>query len=126
MANPGFIKNFDAASEIGTYRIVAMFNVDFTVQQAANVAMPIVGVSEHGSTDNGRCDVVMSQTGVVEYGGDVKTGDVLVADAQGRAIKFDKAGHADDDIIWALGTALEDGDEGTIGTATVNPFMIVK
>ena len=126
MANPGFIKNFDAASAIGSHRIIAMFNVDFTVQQAASVSQPIVGVSEHGSTDNGRCDVVMTQTGVVEFGGNVKTGDVLIPDAEGRAIKFDKANHAEDDIVWALGIALEDGDEGTIGTSTISPFMIVK
>ena len=126
MANPGFIKNFDVSSAVAAYRIVSMFNADFTAQQAASVEQPIIGVSEHGSDSRGRCDVVMSQTGVVEFGGDIVTGNTLVAGGDGRAVAFDKATHADDAQVWALGVALENGDAGTIGTVTINPFLIVK
>ena len=126
MAQPGFIKNFDATSDIASYRIVSLFNVDFTVQQAADVSQTVVGVSEHGSDNSGRCDVVMSGIGAVEFGGDIVTGNAIVADSDGKAIAFVKANHADDDEIWVLGTALENGDAGTVGTVTINPFLIVK
>jgi len=126
MAQPGFIKNFDVSSAIGSYRIVAMFNVDFTTQQAADVSQAIVGVSEHGSDDSGRCDVVLSGTGAVEFGGVVVAGNPIVADSDGRAIAFNKADHTEDAEVWVLGVALENGDAGTVGTVTINPFLIVK
>jgi hypothetical protein len=130
MANPGFIKNFRTDAVIDPYRIVAFDSAaDFSVDQSAGVADPIVGLSEHGSSKGNtemRCDVVMDQTGNVEYGGDVATGDVLVSDAEGRAVAFSKAGYVDDAEVWALGVALESGKLGTIGSTTISPFLIVK
>lgn len=129
MANPGFIKNFDAATSIAPHRIVAMFSNDFAVRQANGVAQPIIGLSEHGNDNNAiadRCDVVMSQTGEVEFGATIAPGQQIVTDAEGKAIPFDKAAYVEDNEIWVLGTALEGGDAGTIGTVTINPFLIVK
>ncbi|MCF7512965.1 hypothetical protein L3V43_05020 [Pseudoalteromonas sp. L23] len=127
MANPGFIKNFHAAGTLGAYRIAAYFDQkDFTVAQSADPSKPIVGLTEHGSDRNGRVDIVMTQTGNVEYGGDIKNGDPIVPDENGKAIALDISAYAEDAQIWVLGNALEDGRAGTIGTSTINPFLIVK
>ncbi len=130
MANPGLIKNFKVDAVVDAYRIVAFDSAaDFSVKQASDVAQPIVGLSEHGSSPGNtemRCDVVMSQTGMVEYGADITTGDVLVSDDDGKAVAFSKVGYADDAEVWAIGVALESGDAGTIGTTTISPFLIVK
>lgn len=130
MANPGFIKNLKVDAVVDAYRIVALDSAaDFSVKQASDVDQPIVGLSEHGSSPSNtemRCDVVMDRTGHVEYGGNVTTGDVLVADADGKAVSFSKAAYIEDAEVWAIGIALESGDAGTIGTTTISPFLIVK
>lgn len=130
MANPGFIKNFTATAVIDAYRIVAFDSAsDFSVKQATGVATPIAGLSEHGSSSGNReirCDVVMDQTGVIEYGDDIATGDVLVSDDEGKAVVFTPAQYADDAAVWAIGIALESGDAGTIGSTTISPFLIIK
>ena len=126
MNNPGLIKNFDAPSAIGVHRIATFNGADFSVQQGSTITQAIAGLTEHGSDNVGRCDVVMTQTGLVEFGGDVTAGDSLMSDANGKAVAFDKSVPIDDAAIWILGTALESGDDGTIGTTTINPFLIVK
>lgn len=127
MANPGLIKNFYTPSVVDQYRIVSFTGVkDREVEQASLPSGSVVGVSEHGSTNQGRVDVIMSGTGFVQYGGDIAAGDPLVADAQGQAVKFDPANHIEDEQVWIVGQAMEAGDAGTIGVVVIRPMLIVK
>ena len=126
MANPGLIKNYGASGSIAKHRIVALAAADFTVGQANGAAKAYAGVSDLGSDKAGRCDVIKTQTAPLEFGANVAAGDPLIADADGKGIPFDKAAFGEDAQVWVIGTAEEAGDAGTIGTVTVNPFMIVK
>ncbi|AZZ98259.1 hypothetical protein [Pseudoalteromonas sp. R3] len=128
MARPGLIKNYIADGMLGKYRIAAVSTgADFTATQATGVSSPILGLTELGSDNEvHRVDVTMTQTGEVTYGGDVMPGDPLVSDAEGRGIKLDMSLYAEDNEIWVLGTALESGKLGTVGSATISPYLIVK
>ncbi|ALU41932.1 hypothetical protein [Pseudoalteromonas rubra] len=128
MARPGLIKNYIADGALGKYRIAAVSTgADFTATQASGVSSPILGLTELGSDNEiNRVDVTMTQTGEVTYGGDVMPGDPLVSDAEGRGIKLDMSLYAEDNEIWVLGTALESGKLGTVGSATISPYLIVK
>lgn len=126
MAQPGLIKNYGVANVVESYRIAVMTDVDFTVEVAIDTTKAIVGVSEHGSTEKMRCDVVMSGIAAVEFGADIAPGDAIVADADGKAIPFVAADYSEDSLTWVLGVALESGKDGTIGSVTVNPFVVVK
>ncbi|USE71520.1 hypothetical protein CTT31_20775 [Pseudoalteromonas maricaloris] len=126
MAIPGLIRNFAATSEIKPNRIVAVSVGDFMAAAAAGVADNALGVTEQGTDNHLRVDVVMDQIAPVELGGDFDGGEWAVSDADGRAIPFDKATFAEDDTINVVGKVLEAGDAGTIADIHVTPFLIVK
>ncbi|AXQ98007.1 hypothetical protein WLQ65_03830 [Pseudoalteromonas piscicida] len=126
MAIPGLIRNFAATGEIKPNRIVAVSVGDFMAAAAAGVADNALGVTEQGTDNHLRVDVVMDQIAPVELGGDFDGGEWAVSDADGRAIPFDKATFAEDDTINVVGKVLEAGDAGTIADIHVTPFLIVK
>lgn len=126
MAIPGLIRNFAAEGEIKPNRIVAVSVGDFMAAAATGVADNALGVTEQGTDNHLRVDVVMDQIAPVELGGDFDGGEWAVSDADGRAIPFDKATFAEDDTINVVGKVLEAGDAGTIADIHVTPFLIVK
>ena len=126
MAIPGLIRNFASNTNIDANRIVVCASGDFMCQQAADVTQAVLGVTEQGTDKQGRVDVVMTQIAPIELGADFNGGEFAVADAQGRAIPFDKDTFADDDTINVVGKVLEAGNEGTIADITLIPFLIVK
>ena len=126
MAIPGLIRNFKSDSEIKQNRIVACAAGDFICQQATSVTENVLGVTEQGTDNHGRVDVVLTQIAPVELGADFNGGEYAVADAEGRAIPFNKDTFAEDDTINVVGKVLEAGNEGTIADITLNPFLIVK
>lgn len=126
MAIPGLIRNFAATGEIKPNRIVAVSVGDFMAAAAAGVADNALGVTEQGTDNHLRVDVVMDQIAPVELGGDFDGGEWAVSDADGRAIPFDKATFAEDDTINVVGKVLEAGDAGTIADIHITPFLIVK
>ncbi|PCK30453.1 hypothetical protein [Pseudoalteromonas piscicida] len=126
MAIPGLIRNFAATGEIKPNRIVAVSVGDFMAAAAAGVADNALGVTEQGTDNHLRVDVVMDRIAPVELGGDFDGGEWAVSDAEGRAIPFDKATFAEDDTINVVGKVLEKGDAGTIADIHVTPFLIVK
>ncbi|WP_419147529.1 hypothetical protein [Pseudoalteromonas 'SMAR'] len=126
MAVPGLIRNFAATGEIKPNRIVAVSAGDFMAAAAASVADNALGVTEQGTDNHNRVDVVMDQIAPVELGGDFAGGEWAVSDAEGRAIPFDKATFAEDDTINLVGKVLEAGDAGTIADIHITPFLIVK
>ncbi|MBQ4864387.1 hypothetical protein J8L98_22095 [Pseudoalteromonas sp. MMG013] len=126
MAIPGLIRNFEATNEILPNRIVVVDTGDFMAAQATGVADNALGVTEQGTDNHLRVDVVMDRIAPVELGGVFFGGEWAVSDAEGRAIPFDKATFAEDDTINIVGKVLETGDAGTIVDIHLTPFIIVK
>ncbi|NOU50260.1 hypothetical protein HG263_06855 [Pseudoalteromonas sp. JBTF-M23] len=126
MAIPGLIRNFAATGEIKPNRVVAVDVGDFMASQATGVASNALGVTEQGTDNHLRVDVVMDQIAPVEFGGDFVGGEWAVPDSEGCVVPFDAATFAEDEVINVVGKVLEAGDAGTIGDIHVTPFLIVK
>jgi len=125
MAQPGFIRNFVAVAAIAANRLVAVSALeDFQVGPAVDASAVFVGVTEQGTDKHLRVDVVMTQSAPVEFGGDIAAGDLIVADADGKAIAFDLADYEGETQIHVAGWAMEEGDDGTIGDIFLAPQLI--
>lgn len=109
MRTDSLIKTFHAPAAIDGYTVATFAAGANTVAAAAAVTNALIGVTTSiGSQDNGRCDVILAGVSEVRIGGVVTKGDVLTADAQGRAVT---AGAATDRVI---GLALADAVVGDI------------
>lgn len=113
--NPGLIKAFQAAGAIGARRIVK-FAAGGAVAQAAAATDALLGISDLGADAGRTVDVILSDTASVEYGGPVAYGDMLTADAEGRAVVAAPAAGANVSII---GQAMLDGVLGDIGVVHI-------
>ena len=120
------IRNYEITAPIFKGHIVAYTQVERQVEKANTTVKAICGVTDQDSTNNGRVDVIKSGPALVEFGGPVDAGDILVADAEGRAVEFNKAPLAEDATCWILGVAEESGVLGSYGIVYVNPHIIVK
>lgn len=109
-----FSINRKATAAIAAYRIVKPTANDGEVTQAAAATDKLVGVSGQVSVSaaGDRIDIMYAGVVPVEYGGDVANGDLLTADADGKAVVAD-----DDERV--IGTAMEKGDAGTIGSVFI-------
>ncbi|GGF00769.1 DUF2190 family protein [Pseudoalteromonas gelatinilytica] len=125
MAQPGFIRNFSAVSSIAANRLVVVSALeDFHVVAATDASTVFAGVTEQGTDNHLRIDVVMTQSAPVEFGGDIAAGDLIVADAEGKAIALDLADYVGETQIHVAGWAMETGDAGTIGDIFLAPQLI--
>ncbi|WP_063705193.1 DUF2190 family protein [Pseudoalteromonas gelatinilytica] len=125
MAQPGFIRNFSAVSAITANRLVVVSALeDFHVAAATDASAVFAGVTEQGTDNHLRVDVVMTQSAPVEFGGDIAAGDLIVADAEGKAIALDLADYVGETQIHVAGWAMETGDAGTIGDIFLAPQLI--
>lgn len=125
MAQPGFIRNFSAVSSIAANRLVVVSALeDFHVVAATDASTVFAGVTEQGTDNHLRVDVVMTQSAPVEFGGDIAAGDLIVADAEGKAIALDLADYVGETQIHVAGWAMETGDAGTIGDIFLAPQLI--
>lgn len=88
MRNPGLQKNYTAEAAIPAYRIVKFGAADGGVLQAAAATDKLIGVTDRlaAAAANDRIDVIRTGIAEVQYGGTVAAGDLLTADASGRAI----------------------------------------
>ena len=87
MANPEFIKTYDAGAAVTPYTIVK-FSADYTVVPAAASTDVLVGVTTEVSSNSGdRVDVVHSGAPYVKLGGTVSAGDPITSDASGYGVK---------------------------------------
>jgi hypothetical protein len=126
MNNPGLTKNFKIDALVPPYRIVT-FGVDaFHVVLPALATDPLIGVTDAvvpvaPLVASSAVDVVMDKITQVEFGGVVTAGDLLTADATGRAIKALPAVGANMRII---GMAVESGVLGDIGALIINQSQI--
>jgi len=117
MNNPGLIKNFIAEAAIAPCRIVKFGSDDDSVAQAAAAADASIGVNGALSGEAGkRIDIVLSGVTEVEYGAAVTRGNLLTADADGKAVPA-VAGNR------VIGVAMVSGVAGDIGSVNIAPSI---
>lgn len=120
--NP-FIKTFVAAGAIAHQRLVAFTDNDGEVVQATADSVRIAGILETpGGAELGqRVDVILFGPAQVEFGGTVKPGEFITADADGKAIA---AAPAAGDNSHVAGRALANAVSGDIARTMINPGLI--
>lgn len=120
--NDGLIKSFKAATAIAAHRIVKFGAADTEASLATAAADLSIGLSiEIDAAIGERVDVAMSDIGDVTYGGNVTRGDMLTADATGRAITAAPAANA---AMRTIGIALVSAVAGDIGPCRIAPGLI--
>lgn len=121
MNNPGLIKVAAAAGAIAAHRILA-FAADDQVAQAAAATDALCAVSTELATDAGeRCDMILSGVAEVTYGDAVSAGDLLTADAEGKAVPAAPAAGAN---VRTIGMAMVSGVAGDVGSVLIAPSQI--
>jgi hypothetical protein len=112
----GLIKNFGAGGAIPARRFVKFSGVDDdTVVLATGPTDAVIGVSvDLDAVAGDRVDVALTDIGEVTYGAAVTRGDLLVSDAQGRAVTAAPAAGAN---VRTAGFALTSGVLGDFGVA---------
>lgn len=109
-----------AAGAIEPYRILK-FAAGDNVAQAAAAGDALCGVSgQLGAAAGERISVEKSGLVPITYGGAVTAGDLLTANADGKAIKA-VAGAA---VLFVIGVAQEDGAADEIGSLLILPGQL--
>lgn len=113
----GLTVGYSTEGEVKGCRLVCHGEAAGSVKQATAATDKLLGVSTRVTTNaTEHTDVVRSGLALVTYGGTVKRGDPLTADAQGRAVKASSG-----NII--IGFAEEDGDADEVGGVFLMPGM---
>lgn len=135
MHTPILIKSFTADAEITPYRIVAIGAADGSVKQASASTDALIGVTDSlGSNSANRVDVIQMGVANVEYGGNITRGDLLTADANGKAIKATAHIHTENTAgtytqnattgavtaSEVIGRAMVGGVSGDVGSVQIN------
>lgn len=127
MAQPGFIRNFSSDGEIPPNRLcIVSAAADFQVALATGADAMFAGVTEQGTDDHLRVDVVMTQSAPVEFGEELVAGTPVIADEEGKAIAFDVANFVGEAELYVAGWVMEDGAAGTIGDVFLNPHLVAN
>lgn len=105
-----YIESRRAAADVEPFRVAAYDATEGEFAQATGPsAAPLMGVTGSlGAVAGTACDVIRSGPTELEYGGAVGFGDLLTADADGRAVVA-QPGDA------YIARADEAGDAGTVG-----------
>ena len=105
----------DTGAAIKPHRIVKYGDADGKVIQSAAATDAHVGVSGRADIANGgRIEIARAGIADVEYGGTVTRGDILTADADGKAVTG-----ADGNRV--IGIAESSGVAGDIGQVLIAP-----
>lgn len=120
MRNQGLIKNYTAEGVIPAYRAVKFGAADGGVLVAAAAADKVIGVTDRiaAAAIGDRIDVVRAGITEIEYGGAVAAGDLLMADASGRAIVAAAGAGIN---VRVIGVAEVAGVLGDIGSLMIDP-----
>ena len=123
MRNAGLIKTYNAAGTINPSRFVKFSTTDKTVVQSAAAADLSIGVSDYnpnGSTvaSGERVDVLHDGVATVTYGGDVTRGQLVMSDADGKAITATAAAGTN---VRTCGIAMVSGASGDLGAVLLIP-----
>lgn len=123
MHSPTKILAYNAGGAIEPHRILKFGASDLLLVQAVAAADALVAVSERvGAASGERISASFGGPTLVEYGDAVTRGDLLTADADGKAIKAE--GDPEDEISY-IGRALVSGVAGDIGSVNVAPGMFI-
>lgn len=122
MPNPVLIKTYIAEAAVLPYRIVKWGSADGQVLQAAAATDKAIGVSDNigQATVNGRVDIVRTGIAEVQYGGTVTRGDLLVSDANGKAVTAAPSAGTNNQIIGRAEKSGVTDDIGEVLIATVS------
>lgn len=118
MRNEGLSKTLIAGAAVAARRIVKPGASDTQAVQAAAATDKIIGVSDLGGASGEPFDVIVDGIAFVEYGGAVAMGDLLTADANGRAIATTIASNR------IVGVAMLSGVSGDIGSVRIAPGSV--
>lgn len=121
--NPLLTKSYDAEGTIADHTIVKFGAADNGVLAATAATESLVGVTDApGDVVSGdRVDVVQGGISDVLYGGTVTRGDLLTADASGRAVTAAPTVGVNNGVI---GRAIVSGVVGDIGKVLIVPSQI--
>lgn len=118
--NPTLTKNYVAGAAIAAHRIVAFGSADYEAIQGAADTDLLIGVSDLGADATGDAvDVHRAGLVDVEYGGNVTRGDLLTADANGRAITVTPGAG-----VRTIGIAEVSGVLNDIGKLLIAPSVV--
>lgn len=110
MANPTFIKNYNAGADIPKFTIVKFGGSDGVVVKAAASTDAVIGVTYDVDAANGdRADVIHGGIADVKLGGTVARGDYIASDANGNGVVAPAAATSN-----VIGIALVSGVSGDI------------
>jgi hypothetical protein len=120
MRNEGLTKTLLAGAAILKNRIVVFGADDTHVIMASTATGTSIGISDNlGATAaEDTIDVIMNDIALVTLGGTVTAGDLLTADATGRAITTTTATNR------VIGVAMESGVIDDIGSVLISPSLI--
>lgn len=118
MRNEGLAKTLIAGAAVAARRIVKFGTSDTAVVQSAAAGDANIGVADLGAASGEYCDVIIDGIALVEYGGNVTRGALLMSDANGRAIT---AAGAAGTNVRTIGVAMVSGVSGDIGSVRIAP-----
>lgn len=110
------VKNYRQAAAVAAYRIVKFGAADGDVTHATAAADASIGITNRSASNAAgeRVEVVRAGLAEVEYGGAITCGQLLTADAQGRAVAAAGAARV-------IGVAEYTGVAGDIGVVLIAP-----
>lgn len=118
MSNIILAKGFKAQAAIPAFTLAVLGAADGQVLAAAAATDKIIGVtSDVAPAINERCDVILEGVADVLYGGTVARGDLLTADATGRAVTAAPGAGVNNRIV---GIALLAGVVGDVGQVMIS------
>lgn len=123
MRNEGLAKTLIAGAAVAARRIVKFGSGDTAVVQSSAAADLHIGVSDLGADSGDYCDVIIDGIALVEYGGNVTRGQLLTADADGKAVAAAPAATASARVI---GVAMVSGVSGDIGSVRIAPSTVTN
>lgn len=124
MRNEGLQKTLIAGGTVIKNRIVKFGSGDTSVVQAAAATDLLIGVSDSlGAASGEPVDIILDGIALVEYGGNVTRGQLLTADADGKAVAAAPAATGSARII---GVAMLSGVSGDIGSVMIAPGSVTN
>ncbi len=123
MRNEGYSKTLIAGAAIAKNRIVKFDSTELTAIQAAAATDKSIGVSDLGADSGEAFDVILDGIALVEYGGNVTHGDLLTADANGKAVTAAPAATGSARVI---GIAMVSGVSGDIGSVLIERSTVTN
>ena len=116
-------KGFMAGGAINAKRIVKFGTADNAVVQGAAATDLLIGVADLAAASGAQVDVFVAGIVGVEYGGNVTRGQLLTADADGKAVAAAPAATASARVI---GIAMVSGASGDIGAVLIAPGSVTN